>query len=346
MRAMILAAGLGTRMRPLSDLRAKPALPVRGRPVISLLLEFLSRQGCHEVMINLHHRPESIRAAVEADHPSETKIFWSEEAAPLGTGGGIRRAQTFLGAGDDCVVLAGDMLLDLPLKALFDRHVESDRHATLLLRDDERAATFGSIGIDPNGEVTRIGKRKIRRDRVGALAPGTQETSHGLFTGVRFFKSETLADWPAPANASSSRDDAEDFAFEDLRDWLIPGIEGRGLRIGAEIVVAQSSVWEPVGTPAEYLAANLTPPNLPTLGGAVEHWSGAVDIRGENHDVIVSQTACVAADAQLARCVVWDGERVPAGFCGQSGIYAGGVFHACPDTHRKAHSEARSGALQ
>ena len=81
-RAMILAAGLGTRMRPLTDERAKPALPVRGRPVVSLLLELLARQGIREVLINLHHLPDSIRRAVEADHPAALEISWSNEEKP------------------------------------------------------------------------------------------------------------------------------------------------------------------------------------------------------------------------------------------------------------------------
>ena len=81
---MILAAGLGTRLRPLTDLRAKPALPERGRPVISLLLDLLDRHGCREVMINLHHRSETIRAAVGSDHPADLEISWSEESVPLG----------------------------------------------------------------------------------------------------------------------------------------------------------------------------------------------------------------------------------------------------------------------
>ena len=331
MRAMILAAGLGTRMRPLSDLRAKPALPVRGRPVISLLLDFLARQGCREVMINLHHRPETIRTAVEADHPSELEIFWSEETIPLGTGGGIRRAENFLNQDKDCVVLAGDMLLDLPLKKLFDRHVASERHATLLLREDERATAFGSIGVNRDGFVTRIGKRTIHRNESFALEGGEQETSSGLFTSVRFFKAEALTDWPSAIDTSGEAMDAKDFAFEDLRDWLIPGIETRGLQVGAEIVDAHSTVWEPVGTPAEYLQANLTPPELPTLGGAVEHWTGPVEVRGEHCDVIVSKGAVLPADADLDRCVVWDGEEVPPAFKGHSGVYAGGAFHHCPE---------------
>ena len=108
-RAMILAAGLGTRMRPLTNYRAKPALPVCGRPVISLLLELLAAHGVREVLINLHHHPDSILEAVEADHPESLSIEWSEEPSPLGTGGGIERASEFLRGTADCLVMAGDM---------------------------------------------------------------------------------------------------------------------------------------------------------------------------------------------------------------------------------------------
>ena len=77
MRAMILAAGLGTRLRPLTRFRAKPALPIRGRPTISILLDVLSRHGIREVMINLHHLPQTIQKAVELDCPESMEITWS-----------------------------------------------------------------------------------------------------------------------------------------------------------------------------------------------------------------------------------------------------------------------------
>ena len=310
-RAMILAAGRGTRLRPLSDLRAKPAIPVRGRPVISLLLEFLARQGCNEVMINLHHLPETIRAAIEADHPADVGIHFSEERTLLGTGGGIRRAADFLRGGEACIVLSGDMLLDVPLRELFERHLASGRLATLLLRRDTRDKAFGTIGVNADGNVNRIGPIQLG---------GEDETSRGLFTGVRFFSREILDNWPG---------EAADDEFEDLRDWLIPGIESRGERVGAEIVGADSSVWEPVGTPAELLRANLSPPSLPTLGGSAEHWDGEIDVTGEKGDVIVSRKAFVPANALLERCVVWDGERVPSGFHGRDGIFAGGALRSC-----------------
>jgi mannose-1-phosphate guanylyltransferase len=323
---MILAAGLGTRMRPLSDLRAKPAIPVRGRPVISLLLEFLAHQGCREVMINLHHLPETIRAAIEADHPMGIEIHFSEESTPLGTGGGIRRAADFLRESQACIVMAGDMLLDVPLRELFERHLASGRHATLLLRRDSRDENFGTIGVNASGNVNRIGPIRLDgadpRNRKG----GGDETSRGLFTGVRFFSREVLDNWP---------DGDADGAFEDLRDWLIPGIEMRGERVGAEIVDGDSSVWEPVGTPAEYLRVNLSPPTLPSLGGAAEHWGGEIDVAGENGDVIISRKAFVPTDALLERCVVWDGERVPPGFRGHDGVFAGSAFRNCLPTARE-----------
>jgi NDP-sugar pyrophosphorylase family protein len=146
------------------------------------------------------------------------------------------------------------------------------------------------------------------------------ETSRGLFTGVRFFSREILDNWPVAA---------VDGVFEDLRDWLIPGIETRGERIGAEIIDSNASVWEPVGTLSEYLQVNLCPPDLPTLGGSAEHWGGEIDVTGENQDVIISQKAFVPEDALLERCVVWDGERVPSGFRGRDGVYAGGAFRSC-----------------
>ena len=281
MRAMILAAGLGTRLRPLTRFRAKPALPVCGRPVISLLLELLSRHGVEEALINLHYLPQSIRDAVEYDRPPQMKITWSEEPTPLGTGGGIRRAADFLCGSPECLVLAGDMLLDIDLTTLLERHRASHRDVSLILRSDARGADFGTIGVDEHGRVVRIGKtklvdrstssRSVDRSESHPASGSTNtvrsgETHHGLFTGVRFFSRDALTGWP------------DSDTFEDLRDWLAPRIEARQVVVGAEILDIDSSVWEPVGTPAEYLEVNLSPPLLPSLGGDARHWGGGPPI--------------------------------------------------------------------
>ena len=324
---MILAAGLGTRIRPFSGLRAKPALPVRGRPVISLLLQFLATQGARQVMINLHHRPDTIRAAVASDCPADLDITWSEEPVPLGTGGGIRQAADFLAEEEACVVMAGDMLLDLDLAGLFEAHRASGRDVTLLLHDDLRSGDFGTIGVDAHGDIQRIGRRLVDRGRLGKRAP---ERYRGLFTGVRFFSRRAFENWPGDA------------VFEDLRDWIVPGIEAGILSVGAERVDAGRIVWEPVGTPAEYLRINLCPPSLPRLGGSARNWEGDVEVRGPDHDVIVSRMARVPSDVALARCVVWDGEEIPGGFRGHDGVFAGGRFRSCLESEEPTR-EARSG---
>ena len=326
-RAMILAAGLGMRMRPLSDHRAKPALPVQGRPVISLLLELLAHSGVQEVLINLHHLPETIREAVEHDHPAELVITWSIEDEPLGTGGGIRRAAEFLRGSEDCLVLAGDMLLDVDLAPLLDRHRAADRDVTVVLCDDPRVDAFGSIGLDASGRVVRIGETQVDAKDAGP------EAAAGLFTSARFFGRHALCDWPASPGP----------AFEDLRDWLIPRVEAGSLRLGGEIVAPSDCAWEPVGTPHEYLHANLAPPALPALGGAPPTWRGDVDVDETNGNV-VARAASIAEDTELERCVVWDGEQVPAGFRGRDGVYAGGTFHPCAGAKRASASDVASGS--
>lgn len=310
MRAMILAAGLGTRLRPLTDERAKPALPVRGRPVVSLLLELLAQQGIREVMINLHHLPGTIRKAVEDDHPADLDVAWSSEEKPLGTGGGIRRAAEFLSASETCVVLAGDMLLDVDLRELQANHRASGRDVTLLLRRDPREATFGSVGIDAGGGICRIGRHPVAAPNVRA------EHARGLFTGVRIFQRDVLRAWP--------RGDV----FEDLRDWLMPRAERGEIRLGAELDETATNVWEPVGTPEEYLAVNLRPPALPRLGGAAKVWEGAIEVTGDARDVVAARSVRIPGDARLARCVVWDDARVPPGVRARDGVFGARGFHS------------------
>ena len=313
MRAMILAAGLGTRMRPLTDERAKPALPVRGRPVVSLLLELLARQGIREVMVNLHHLPDTIRRAVENDHPADLDLAWSSEEKPLGTGGGIRRAAEFLRASETCVVLAGDMLLDVDLCGLKVAHCASGRDVTLLLRHDPREATFGSVGVDASGRICRIGRHPVAEPGPPSVSA---EHARGLFTGVRLFQRDALGDWP--------REDV----FEDLRDWLMPRAARGDIRLGAEIDDTATNVWEPVGTPAEYLEVNIRPPALPRLGGAAKDWEGAIEVTGEARDVVAARSVRIPGDARLARCVVWEDGRVPPGVRAKDGVFGARGFHS------------------
>jgi NDP-sugar pyrophosphorylase family protein len=300
---MILAAGLGTRLQPLTSLRAKPALPIRGVPIIGYALAWLRANGVREVVINLHHLPDSVREAVELWRPTDLGVGYSYEPERLETGGGIRRVVEFLRESDPAIVIAGDMLFDLDLGAEIERHRQLRRRATLLLREDPRSALFGSIGIDGEGAVRRIA---TRFDLGG-------EVASGLYTSINLFSPEAFASMPKRER------------FNHLDDWLAPELRRGARDIVGSLVAPEASVWEPVGTLAEYLEANLAPPPLPYWPGDAPARERGVVFR-ESDAVVIGVDAELPERAVLRKTVVWDGERVPADTRADRGIFAGGRF--------------------
>ncbi len=302
---MIVAAGQGTRLRPLTDLRPKPALPVRGIPLIAYTLALLRHHGVREVVVNLHHHPEALRETAERWCPEDLELHFSPEPQLLDTGGGIRRVARFLQGSDPCLLLGGDMILDADLGALVRRHQEERRAVTLLLREDPRAPRFGTIGVDREGRVRRI---------AGRFDLGGSERA-GVYVWANVVSAAALDTLP------------EREVFSHLDDWLAPRLAAGARDVVAEVATADACLWEPVGTPAEYLEANLRPV-------ALSYWPGG-DARARasgtrfEGDVVIGSGAELGVGARLRRAVVWDGEKVPAGFEGEDGVWAGGAFHAC-----------------
>ena len=315
MRAMILAAGLGTRMRPLSALMAKPALPVLGRPVIAYLLELIAHHGVEEVMINLHYASQSVRDAVEQYAPRGLRIEYSQEDEPLGTGGGIARAADFLRQSGTSLVMAGDMLLDLDLGDLMQHHRASEALCTLALLDDPARSDWPTIGIDDAGRVRRIASRF---DLGG-------ETSAGLFTGVRLFSPACFELIPTALAGPPT------LPFEDLSDWLAPALAAGHSGIRGTMLTPEACVFLPVGTPAEYLAANLDPPVLSFLPREAMAAPGT-RISPDPDNVVLGPGARLGEDAKLQRAVVFADEEVPDGFRASTGVFAGGRFYDCGDS--------------
>ena len=305
-RAMILAAGLGTRMGSLSQLCPKPALPVRGVPVVAYLLALLRQHGVEEVIVNVSHRASDVERAIAEHGPPGVEVRFSHEPSPAGTGGGIRRAADFLRQSEVSIVMAGDMLLDVDLTALVERHRERNDLATLALRRDPRAQEFGTIGLDAAGCVRRIGDRF---DLGG-------ETQRGVFSSVRVFSRHAFESLPAADR------------FEDLSDWLAPLLTESRRDIRAELIGPDEMAWEPVGTPRQYLDINLAPPKLGFVDTQALWRAAGVRLEGTAGDVIVSRGAQIPRSALLERVIVWHNEVVPEGARLADGIFAGGRFHA------------------
>ena len=154
-RAMVLAAGRGTRLAPLTDTTPKPLVSVAGRPLLEHILDFLRAGGIAEVVVNLHHLGHRI-----ADHLGDGQRFglriqYSWESPILDTGGGIKRAEPLL-AGEPFVVINGDSLLEVRLADVIAYHRERAGIATMVVRPDPDAARYGLVELDRDDRVRRV----------------------------------------------------------------------------------------------------------------------------------------------------------------------------------------------
>lgn len=173
-RAIILAAGRGSRLRPLTDHTPKPLVRAAGRPLIGWGLALLRAHGIQDVVINVHHLREQIVNELGDGSTFGMRIRYSVEEELLDTGGGIRQAAELFGVGPDAedgpplLVLNADVVTDIALDQLLAAHRNNPGGITLVLRDDPRAASYGLFGVDE--------KMRIRRFLgAGAPAKGLRE---------------------------------------------------------------------------------------------------------------------------------------------------------------------------
>ncbi|MEE2757093.1 MAG: NDP-sugar synthase [Myxococcota bacterium] len=173
----ILAAGLGTRMRPLTHSRPKPLVPIAGRPLIDYCIGHLTRLGIDTIGVNSYHLADQV-----SDYTSRLRpdIYVVEEADLQGTGGGIRELARHR-PNSTLVVINGDALFDFDIGPALEKHYENGAMGTLLLRYVEPGAPFGRVGIDGTGRLHRIAEMD---------APGADSLTlfYGAFTGVQIIE--------------------------------------------------------------------------------------------------------------------------------------------------------------
>ncbi len=228
MKAMVLAAGLGLRMRPLTLMRAKPVLPVLDRPLLQFTLERLAKAGVRDVVVNLHHLPDSVIDAVGTGRGLGLRIHYSFEREILGTGGGPRAARDFFGR-EPFLLVNGDVYFDFELRALVARHSASGALATLALRAQPDTGAYSSVVTDRRGRILSIGGR-----------PRPGEGTVSMFAGVHVLGAQLLDRLP-PGPSDS------------VRDLYVPL-----LREGAHLAgVRCTGAWYDFGRPALYRDAQL-----------------------------------------------------------------------------------------
>jgi len=285
LRALVLTAGLGTRLEPLTYIRAKAAVPVNGETLARRAIGWLVSQGIHDLVLNLHHLPASITRSVGDGSDLNARVRYSWENPVLGSAGGPRRALPLLtDPGSRFIITNGDTLTDVDLAAMLSSHAASGAAVTLALIPNPRPDKYGGVTVEDGQWVSGFTR-----------AAAGQRTFH--FVGVQI---------------------AEARAFESVPDG-VPSETVNGIyrsmiasdphSIGAYVCEAS---FRDIGTPADYLETSMQ------LAGV----EGDHLVSGQRTEIAPSaaivRTAIwddvrIGERAELIDCIVADGAIVPAG---------------------------------
>ena len=179
--ALVLTAGLGTRLRPLTLTLAKPAVPVAGIPIVRRIITWLAREGVTDLVLNLHYLPATIATVVGdgSDMGARVRYSW-EQPAILGSAGGPRHALPIIGS-DSFFIINGDTLTDLALEPLARAHAASGALVTMALVPNHEPNRYGGVRLAADGSVT------------GFVARGPAAAGSHHFIGVQIANAEVFA---------------------------------------------------------------------------------------------------------------------------------------------------------
>ncbi len=349
MKGMVLAAGLGERMLPLTLTVPKPALPVLGRPMILEILRQLVRNGATSVAVNLHHLPERLgQVLLEARNLGVEHLHLSSEEKILGTAGGLRHAARFLRGSGTILVRNADFLADVDIMRAAMAHRASGCLATLVLGPARPGYTV--VEVDRAGRVLSLG---------GAPADPSRVAGRRFFTGLHFIEEEVLDLIPARGASDIVRD-------------VYRGLASEG-RLGS---FDHSGRWFDFGSPKDYLdgsldllelssdtrAAMLETDPVRSIGQAIVALGPGADFHhgvevhgraaigfaarvGEGsrvEDSLILDEAWVGPGCRLRRVIVGPGTELPAGFELEDAVVCGDVE---PRVELPARTERRDGLL-
>lgn len=168
MKVMILAAGLGTRLRPLTEEIAKPMIPVVNKPVMEHIIELLASQGIKDLAVNLYYKPEIIATYFADGSKWGVDLTYSIEKSLLGNAGGLKKVKNFFGD-DTFIVFSSDLLTDIELAPLIDFHKKRKALATIALTKVEDPSRFGVVETDKNGRIVAFQEKPLREEAVSNL---------------------------------------------------------------------------------------------------------------------------------------------------------------------------------
>jgi NDP-sugar pyrophosphorylase family protein len=278
MKAMILAAGFGTRLWPLTVGRTKPAIPFLNRPLIAYTIEYLKRYGVEDLIINLHHEPDSVRASIGDGALYGVRIDYSvEEPEILGTSGALDRVRDEL-CRETFLVINGKIITDIDLGAAIATHRSRKALATLVLLQNHKRERFSEVKITEDGRISEF---------AGFPGPGDPRSSildprsPLMFTGIHILEPGIFDYIPQGIFSDSVRD-------------VYPKAMAECKIIAAHIA-GDASSWRELSTIERYLTISL------------EY------LRREGRDIIMDAGCEIGGGATVERSVLWKRVRVERG---------------------------------
>jgi len=228
MKAMVLAAGLGTRLRPLTNSLPKPLLSLGSYSLLVWNLLLLRKHCITDIMINLHYLGEQIQAIIGDGSQWGLHVSYSVEPVLLGTGGGLKQVEPFF-EGEPFLVVNGDTIFDLDLSAMIAHHRQADAIATMVLRDDPDVEQWGVIKTDPQDRVLTI------TGRGRSVSAASEAMIQRMFAGIHVIDPVLLRHIPQGVPSS-------------IIDAYVLWLE-RGAMVSSYLL---TGYWSDVGTPERY----------------------------------------------------------------------------------------------
>jgi mannose-1-phosphate guanylyltransferase len=277
MKAMILAAGLGTRLRPLTEEISKPMVPIVNRPVMEHIVDLLARHGFHEVYVNLHYYPDVIRHHFGDGSDWGLSLGYSFEEELLGTAGGVKKLEEEL-RGDTFLVISGDALTDLDLTGLLAFHKGHGAIATLVITQVNDPSKYGVVITGDGDLITGFQEKPSHEEALSYVAN----------SGIYVFQPEVFEMIP---------DGFYDFGSQLFPRFLEEGIDFYGYR--------HTDYWNDVGSIEEYKAGNFdaltgkVKVKIPGVRIGEDVWIGDQTVIGE--EVVMVGPICIGAQCEVRK---------------------------------------------
>ncbi len=293
MKAMILAAGFGTRLFPLTIDRTKPAIPFLGKPLVGYVAEYIAKFGFQDVVVNLHHQPESVKKSLGDGSTFGVKIHYTEEIPKiLGTAGALDNARHLL-EDDTFVIVNGKLITDIDISAAIETHKKSGAIATMVLKPNIKREKFTEVYVE-NGFLKGFGDYAQSLSAVEIKDITRDLTAPLMFTGIQILEPEVFDYIPRGI-------------YSDIVPTFYNPALKKGVKIAAHITDAN---WFELSTIPRYLDVSLEMMNgTSVLAGENCLISGRAVVK----DTIMWDNVSIADDAHLYRTIIADDVKILAG---------------------------------